>query len=90
MVDCLIVMQVKTDIASSLGLVNPVVVLGSSVRKNLFYEVFYKDVLEQDGVQPIRHLIEFVSKRVHKYPATAGVIYTYGKAATTVHSVTGR
>ena len=69
--------KVKDDIAKSLGLLDPAVILGSCIRKNLFYEVYFKDVLEAQSKRPMEHMIEFVKRRIAKKPDTAGVIYTY-------------
>eukprot|EP00041_Stephanoeca_diplocostata_P011098 m.180200 g.180200 ORF g.180200 m.180200 type:complete len:241 (-) comp18410_c0_seq4:1719-2441(-) len=42
--------RVETDIIASLKLPSPKILRGSVIRKNLFYEVYIKDVLEDAGI----------------------------------------
>eukprot|EP00041_Stephanoeca_diplocostata_P011097 m.180179 g.180179 ORF g.180179 m.180179 type:complete len:919 (-) comp18410_c0_seq3:152-2908(-) len=69
--------RVETDIIASLKLPSPKILRGSVIRKNLFYEVYIKDVLEDAGHSPLQHLILHIQEQRLTHPAAAGVVYTY-------------
>jgi hypothetical protein len=44
----------------SLGMEAPSLHLASCVRRNLFYDVAFKDAIQRQGMLPRKHLAEFI------------------------------